>query len=188
MQIPIEISARHIHLSEEDLAKLFGAGYQLKILRPLSQPGLFAAEETVTLIGPKGRLEQVRVVGPCRSQTQVEVSLTDSRLLGVAPPIRVSGDLKGSVGVKMEGLQGAVDLEEGVIISKRHLHVNPDEAAKLELKNNNLISLQVAGERGLIFQNIVVRVAPDFRLACHLDTDEGNAAGIVGREAGELVK
>lgn len=188
MQIPIEISARHIHLSKKDLAQLFGAGYQLKILKQLSQPGLFAAEETVALIGPNGRLEQVRAVGPCRAQTQVEISSTDCRLLGIAAPIRISGDLSGSAGLKIAGPQGAVDLREGVIVAQRHLHLNPDEAAKLEVKNNDLISMQVASQRGLIFQNIIARVAPEFRLVCHLDTDEGNAGGIASGETGKLVK
>ena len=184
----IEVSARHIHLSREDLDKLFGEGYELKIKKDLSQKGEFAAEETVTLVGPKNSIEKLRVVGPVREKTQVELSYSDCFWAGIDAPLRLSGDVSGSAGAKTMGPKGEVELKEGVIVAKRHLHINPKEAEELNLKNNDLVKIKVIGERGLIFQNITVRVKPNFKKSAHIDTDEANAAGL-GKVcgAGELI-
>ena len=177
-KIPIEISARHIHLCREDLDKLFGSGYELKIKKDLSQEGEFASEETVTLIGPKNTIEKLRVVGPIREKTQVELSYSDCFFVGIDVPLRLSGDVAGSAGAKIAGPVGEIELKEGVIIAKRHLHLNPKEADELNLKNNDLVKIKVIGERGLVFENIVVRVKPNFKKSAHIDTDEANAAGL----------
>jgi putative phosphotransacetylase len=188
IKTPIEVSARHVHLCREDLDKLFGEGYELKIKKELSQEGEFAAEEIVTLIGPKNKIEKLRVVGPVREKTQVELSCTDSFNLGIDAPLRLSGDVSGSAPAKIIGPVGEVELKEGVIIAKRHFHLNPKEAEELNLKNNDLIKIKVVGERGLVFDNIAVRVKSNFKKSVHLDTDEANAAGL-GKVcgAGELI-
>ncbi|HEB01401.1 MAG TPA: phosphate propanoyltransferase [Candidatus Portnoybacteria bacterium] len=186
MKIPIEVSARHVHLSQEDLEKLFGPGAQLTKLKDLSQPGLFAAEETLTLANQELVIEKVRVVGPVRKQSQVELSVTDARRLKINPPLRVSGDLVGSERLILKGPRGTVELKEGVILAWRHLHTSPDEAQKLGLKNGDSASIKVKEDRALIFEKIVVRVDPNFRLALHIDTDEGNAAGI--EQSGEGIQ
>lgn len=178
MNIPIEISARHIHLSQGDADILFGANHQFQVYHPLSQTGQFAYEEKVDLAGPRGKVEGVRVLGPCRKQTQVEISETDARRLGVDAPVRESGHLEGSAGVKVIGPQGEVDLKEGVIIAQRHIHTDPATAEILHIKNGDHVKVDIDGIRDLIFENVAVRVDPSFRLAMHIDTDEGNAAEI----------
>lgn len=188
IKIPLEISARHIHLCQKDLDILFGKNYQLRKIKDLSQPGQFAAQETVTIFGPKGKIERVRILGPLRSQTQVEISKTDGFVLGTEPPLRVSGNLVGSGGIKILGPKSEINLKEGLIVAKRHLHVSPQKAQELEIKNSDLISIRIENERGLIFNNIIVRVDKDFRLACQLDTDEGNAAGVKPGDFGILIK
>lgn len=188
MKIPIEISARHAHLSQKDLEILFGCNYQLKKSKDLSQPGQFAAQETVKIKGPKGEIDKVRILGPVRPQTQIEVSMTDGFFLGIQPPLRLSGNLAGSTGIKIIGSRGEVNLKEGLIVAKRHLHVSPEEAKKLNIKNGDLVSVKTSDERSVIFNNIIVRVDKNFRLACQLDTDEANGAGVRQGEWGELVK
>jgi len=178
MKIPIEISARHVHLSKPDLEKLFGSGFELKKYKDLSQPGQFAAEETVRLVGPRGEVDSVRILGPCRAQTQVEVSETEARQLGVNPPVRDSGNLDGTPGIKLIGPAGEVDLTRGVILALRHIHIDPETAAKLKVKNYDRVKVDTSGMRDLLFENVLVRVSPDFRLTMHIDTDEANAAGI----------
>ena len=178
MKIPIEISARHIHLSKEDAQSLFGKEHDFKVLKELSQTGQFAFEETVKLVGPKDEIEGVRYLGPFREQTQVEISETEARKLGIDPPFRKSGNLKGSAGIKIVGPKGEIDLKEGVIIALRHLHMDTATANKLGLKNLDKAKVDVKGVRDLIFENVIVRVRDDFKLAMHLDTDESNAAGI----------
>lgn len=177
MKVKVEISARHIHLNQPDLEKLFGAGYELKNIKDLSQEGEFAAEETVTLVGPKRKLENLRVVGPVRSATQVELAYTDAFSLGLDAPLRISGNVAGSAGAKLIGPTGEVDLVEGIIIAKRHLHINQKEADELGLKNDDLVKVKVLGDRGLIFENVVVRIKPNFHTSVHVDTDEANASG-----------
>ncbi len=177
IKVRVEISARHVHLSQPDLEKLFGAGYVLKNIKDLSQEGEFAAEETVTLVGPKRKLENLRVVGPVRSATQIELAYTDAFSIGLDAPLRISGNVAGSAGVKIIGPAGEVDLKEGVIVAKRHLHVNQKDADELGLKNDDLVKVKLAGERGLVFENVVVRIKPNFHTSVHIDTDEANASG-----------
>ncbi|KKM11485.1 hypothetical protein SY88_08585 [Clostridiales bacterium PH28_bin88] len=175
--VPVGVSARHVHLSGEDLERLFGKGYQLTRLREL-QPGQFAAKECVTLVGPRGVLQNVRILGPARSQTQVEISRTDGYALGLNPPVRDSGDHAGSPGAVLVGPRGAVSLEQGVICPLRHIHMPPDHAERLGLRNKQRVRVRAEGERKAIFDEVLVRVAPDFRLELHLDTDEANASGL----------
>ncbi|HOJ78908.1 MAG TPA: phosphate propanoyltransferase [Bacillota bacterium] len=187
-KVPVGISNRHLHLSQADLEQLFGPGYQLKMMKPLSQPGQFAAEECVNLIGPKGRINKVRVLGPVRPQTQVEVSRTDSFVLGIDPPVRDSGAIENSAALTLEGPAGNVELKQGVIIAQRHLHLHTDEAAELGLKDKEIISVKFDGVRSVIFNNVLVRVHPNFAMDLHLDTDEANAAGLKNGDLGEIIK
>lgn len=186
-KVLIEVSARHIHLSKKDVEALFGAGYQLRKMRDLTQPSDFAAQETLA-IKADNLLESVRIVGPLREKTQIEVSRTDAIALGLNPPIRISGDLGGSVGITLIGPKGEVKLEEGVIIAKRHLHCATDEAKKLKLKNGQVVSIMAGSDREIAFNNIIVRVGDNYKLCLHLDTDEGNAAGIDKVAEGFIVK
>lgn len=186
-KIKIEVSARHIHLCQEDLERLFGASYKLKKLKDLSQPGQFACEETVKIVGLKNFIDNVRVIGPCRERTQVEVSKTDGYFLGDVPPLRVSGNVVGSSPVKIIGPKKEIDLKEGMILAMRHIHVSDKEAEELGLKDGQMVKVKCLGERGLVFENVVVRVNPKFRLMFQVDTDEGNAAGIEGGDIGELI-
>lgn len=188
MKIPIEISARHIHLCQEDLERLFGKGYKLKPLKKLSQADEFAAQETLTIIGPKDKIENVRIVGPLRDRTQVEVSRTDGYKLGDIPPLRVSGDITGSSPITLVGPKGKIDLKEGLICAKRHIHMSTSEAKKFGVKNRQLISVKISATRTLTFHDIIIRVKPNFKLAFHIDTDEGNAAWVETGEEGELIK
>ncbi len=176
-KILIEVSARHIHLAQKDLESLFGIGYQLNKVKDLTQPSDFAAQETLT-IKADNLLKNVRVVGPIRAKTQVEVSITDAIELGIKLPIRISGDLKGSAGVVLIGPKGEVKFEEGAIIAQRHIHCSTKEAKSLKLKNGQVISVMAGDNREVIFNNIVVRVGDNYRLCLHIDTDEANAAGI----------
>lgn len=176
LKIIIEVSARHVHLSPKDAAKLFGRGYQLKELKSLSQPGEFAAKETVSIKTAKGQIDNLRVIGPTRKQTQVEITLTDARKLKIAPPVRLSGDIKGSAGATLIGPKGQVRLKEGVIVAQRHIHCDPATAKKIGLTTKSQVTVTTFGERGLVLENIPVRIAPDFVLRLHLDTDEGNAS------------
>ncbi len=177
--IPIEISAHHVHLSQAHVEALFGAGHQLTRESDLSQPGQFACAEKVTLVGPKGRVERVRVLGPARKATQIEIAMTEQFKLGIHPPIRESGDVDGTPGITLEGSAGTIALEKGVICAHRHIHMSPEEAIRFGLKDRNTLQVRVAsGQRELIFGDVLLRVHPDFKLAMHLDTDEGNAANI----------
>lgn len=178
IKIPVEISARHIHLSQKDLEVLFGTGYQLTKKVNLTQLSDFACEETITIKSNSNVLENIRIVGPLREQTQVEISLTDAKKLQVNPPIRLSGDLKNSCGVKLVGPAGQLELMEGLIIAKNHIHCATEEAKRLKLKNGQEVSVKIFGERPITFHNVRVRIKDDYKLCLHLDTDEGNAAGI----------
>lgn len=175
-KVPVGVSGRHVHLSKEDLATLFGEGYELTVKKELSQPGQFAAEEVVTLVGPKSVISNVRILGPLRSQTQVEISRTDGFTLGVRPPVRQSGDIAGSAGITIVGPVGAITIKEGVIIAQRHIHMSPEDAEKFGVSDKDTVSVRVDGARALIFTNVLVRVRDDFRLDFHIDTDEANAA------------
>lgn len=184
MKIKIEISARHCHLSNKDLETLFGKNYQLKPIKKLPQPGQFAAKETVSLEVPGNRINNLRVVGPVRGKTQIEITQTDAYQLDIHPPVRQSGDLKGSTGAKLIGPKGTVKIKEGVIIAERHLHCDPISAKKLGLKNNQRVSVKTQGSRSVTLNNIIVRINKDFSLAFHIDidTDEANAALNFNRE------
>lgn len=184
----VEISARHVHVSEADLEILFGKGYKLTPKKDLSQPGQFACEERVTVVGPKRELAGVSILGPCRKETQVEISLTDARSIGVKAEIRESGDLEGTQGIKLVGPCGEVELTKGVIAAKRHIHMTPADAEKYGIvdKQNVLVKIEGTG-RALIFDDVVARVSPSYALAMHLDTDEANAAAIAGCTEGEIV-
>ena len=184
----IETSARHIHVSEKDFKILFGEDAVLTKKKDLSQPGQFSCFEKLDIVGPKRTIQNVTILGPCRAQTQVELSLTDARHIGVAAPIRESGDLAGSGACRLEGPYGAVELSEGVIAAKRHLQMTPKDAEEVGVRDRDTGSVRInSAERGLIFSDVVVRVSPDYSLAMHLDTDEANAAGLNG-ETGTIVK
>jgi putative phosphotransacetylase len=185
-QVPVGVSARHAHLAAEHIEILFGKGYELTPTKDL-QPGQFACQETVTLVGPKRALHNVRVLGPARSQSQVEVSVTDCYALGVEPVLRASGDLKGSPGVAVVGPQGAFYLTEGVIVAWRHVHMTPDLAKTFGVKDAELIKAKAMGNRGLVFDQILVRVSAAATLELHIDTDEANAAGLESGDEVELI-
>ncbi|HIT64808.1 MAG TPA: phosphate propanoyltransferase [Candidatus Ventrimonas merdavium] len=189
MKFMVETSARHVHVSPADLATLFGEGYELTWKKDLSQPGQFACEERVTVVGPKKELKGVSILGPCRKQTQVELSLTDARSIGCAAPIRESGDLAGSGPCKIIGPKGEIEISEGVIAAKRHIHATPADAEALGVQNGDIVSVKIDTDgRSLVFGDVVVRVSDSYALAMHIDTDESNAAGC-GREVyGEIVK
>ena len=177
-KIIVEMSARHVHVTERDLETLFGKGASLTPKRELSQPGQYLCEERVDLIGPKKTIANVSILGPTRPETQVEVSLTDARTLGVEAPIRMSGDVKGSGAVTIKGPVGEVTLTEGVIAAKRHIHMTPEDAEKMNLKDGQTVSVKIGGERGLVFDETVLRVSKKFATALHIDTDEANAVAL----------
>ncbi|MBI4984088.1 MAG: acetate/propionate family kinase [Rhodocyclales bacterium] len=176
--IPIEVSAHHVHLSQGDVDKLFGPGHQLTPEHELSQPGQFACEEKVNLIGPKGKIANVRVLGPTRKETQVEIAMTEQFKVGIQSPIRESGDLANTPGLVLEGPAGRATIERGVICAQRHIHMPPEDAMRMRLRDKYVVSVRVEGARELIYGDVVVRVNPNYRLAMHIDTDEGNAANI----------
>ena len=198
-EILVETSARHVHVTQETLEVLFGKGAELTVRNPLSQPGQFASGQRVDLVGYKlnkatgekveTRIKGVSILGPVRKENQVEVSLTDARTLGVAAPVRESGNIAGSGACKLVGPAGEVELKEGVIVAKRHIHMTPADAEEFGVENGQIVQLEVkTNERSLIFGDVVVRVRGDFALACHIDTDESNAAGCSGVVYGRLVK
>lgn len=184
IKVPIGVSGRHAHVSREHLNILYGEGYELTSIKELSQPGQFAAQETIDLVTEKGSFKNVRILGPVRSQSQVEIALTDAVKLGLKPPVRDSGDLKGSPGVTLVGPKGSVQLNEGVIAACRHIHMTPEDAAAMNLTDKEIVQVSCGGERGLLFDQVLVRVSPSYQLEMHIDTDEGNAAMI---KTGELV-
>jgi len=187
IEIPVEVSARHCHLSKEDSEKLFGKDYELKKLKQLYQPGDFAAEETVDLKFDDKKIERLRVVGPFREKTQVEVSKTDAISLGANPPVRLSGNLGGSERLTLVSPKGEVELKEGLIIAKRHLHCATEEIKDLGLKNGDIISVKIESERSVTFYDVEVRVGDNYKLCLHLDTDEGNASGINKKGVGTIL-
>lgn len=187
-KIPIAISARHVHLKQADVEALFGKGHQLTPSRPLSQPGQFACEEKVTLIGPRQSIEGVRVLGPARSDTQIEISRTDEFFLGIDAPVRGSGDIANTPGITLEGPAGRVELDHGVICAWRHIHMHPDDADHFEVQDHDIVEVAVEGTgRDLIFGDVLIRVSPNFKLEMHIDTDEGNAAELPRDYEGALV-
>ena len=183
----VETSARHVHLTAEAVEILFGKGHTLTNKKDLSQPGQYACEEKVTVKGPKGALK-ASILGPTRPANQVELSLTDARTIGVTVPVRESGDVTGSAGCVLEGPCGTVEMTEGVIAAKRHIHMTTADAAALGVSDKEIVSVKVDTSRPLIFGDVVVRVNDNFALAMHIDTDEANAAGACGAVYGEIVK
>ena len=187
-KILVEVSARHIHVTDEQLETLYGKDYKLTVKKELSQPGQFVSNERLTLIGPKGELK-ASILGPTRKAAQVELSLTDARTLGVTAQVRESGDIAGTTGIKVVGPAGEIELTEGVIAAKRHIHMTPADAEKFGVKSGDIVSVKVDTDgRSVVFGDTVIRVREDFALAMHIDTDEGNAAGMNGSVEGELIK
>lgn len=184
----IETSARHVHVSRRVLDILFGEGYTLTKKKDLSQPGQYACEERVAVIGPKSSFPAVSILGPERKETQVELSASDARSIGVKAPIRESGDLEGSAPCKLVGPKGEVELKDGVIVAKRHIHMTPEDAEKYGCKDKQIVSVKVqSAERSLVFGDVVVRVSPSYALAMHIDTDESNAASCTPGLVGEII-
>lgn len=188
-KVIVETSARHVHLAKEHVDILFGEGHALTFKKDLSQPGQFACEERVSIVGPKNTIKNVIVLGPERKASQVEVSLTDARTLGIAAPVRESGDVANSGACKLVGPCGEVELSEGVIVAKRHIHFTPDEAAEANVSDKEIVMVKVVSNgRTTIFDDVVVRVHPNFAGAMHIDTDESNAAMAFGQIYGEIIK
>lgn len=187
--ILVETSARHIHVTQEALEILFGKGAALTPKKDLSQPGQYACVERLTIVGPKKEMPNVSILGPVRSATQVEISLTDARSIGLAAPVRESGDIAGSAGCKLVGPCGEIEIKEGVIAAKRHIHMTPEDAAAEGVKDKEIVKVKIPTEgRALIFDDVVIRVSDKFATAMHIDTDESNAAGISGEVFGEIIK
>jgi len=185
-RVIIEGSGKHCHVTRETLDVLYGEGFELEVKKMLSQPGQFATPHKVTVVGPRGSMDLV-IIGPCRPADQVELSLTDARALGFDCPIRESGDLKGSPGCKLAGPNGEVEISEGVIVAKRHIHLTPEDAKKFGLSDKQIVKVRVNGPRALIFDEVVARVRDDFATYMHIDYDEVNAAALAGDVTGEII-
>ena len=187
--IIVETSARHCHLSPEDLVTLFGEGYELTPKKWLTQPGQFSAEERVKLIGPKSTIEKFGIIGPVRGATQIELSYSDARALGIIAPLRMSGDVAGSAGCKLVGPKGEIELSEGVIIAKRHIHFDPASAEKYNVTDGEVVQAKIDTDgRSLIFDDVVCRCGASHALAMHIDTDEANAAGVKPDTTCQVIK
>lgn len=188
-KVLVETSARHVHVTEEDLKVLFGEDAKLTFKKALSQPGQFAAEERVTIVGPKKSQPNVSILGPCRKATQVELSATDARSLGFEIAIRESGDIKGTPGCTIIGPKGQIELKEGVIVAKRHIHLTPEVAKEMGVVDKQIVKVEVENEkRSLVFGDVVIRVRDDFAPAMHIDTDESNAGSIGPNTYGNIIK
>ena len=181
-KIPIGVSNRHVHLSRKDMDVLFGVGVELTKKSDLAQPGQYAANETVAVRGPKGEFKKVRVLGPLRSESQVEISLTDGFQIGVKAPIKESGHLDNTPGVTLVGPKGSIDLPSGTIVALRHIHMSPDEAAKLGVRDKDIVEVETFGERAGVLGNVLVRVSDKFNLEMHVDIDEANACGLKNKD------
>ena len=185
--VMVETSARHLHVSQDVLEKLFGEGAELTKKKDLSQPGQFACEEKVTVVGAKGEFKMT-ILGPVRKDSQVELSLSDARKIGIPAPVRESGDIEGTPGCKLIGPKGEVEISKGVIAAKRHIHLDPKTAEEFGVQDKQIVSLKINGTgRALVFGDVVIRVSPNFAPAAHLDTDEANAAGLAGNTDGEII-
>ena len=185
--VSVGLSNRHIHLTQEHVENLFGKGYELTKLKDLVQPGQYACHEKVDLVGTKGTIKGVRVLGPARRKTQVEISLADGYVLGVKPPIRDSGDLAGSPGIKIVGPKGEVHIEEGVIVAARHIHMHTSDGERLGLRDKDVVKVRVGGQRGLVFENVVIRMSLKYSLELHVDLEEGNGAGLKNGDMVEII-
>lgn len=187
-KLPIALSNRHIHVSQKDLDILFGQGYELTNFKDLSQPGQYACEEKIDVVGPKNTIKGVRILGPVRPDTQFEISIADAYVLGVTPMIRNSGDVKDTPGIKLVGPKGEVEIDKGVIVAARHIHMHTNDGEDFGVADNQIVSIRTAGPRGLVFENVLVRVHKNFALEMHVDVEEGNAAGIRNGDMVELIK
>lgn len=185
--VSVGVSARHIHLSQEHIEQLFGQGYELTVMNPLSQPGQYAANETVAVEGPRGSFPRVRILGPARGQTQLEISRTDTYRLGIDAPVRQSGDIEGTPGVKIIGPAGEVVTTSGVIVAARHIHFHPDDAEAWGITDKQKLKVRLPGERPLVMEDVIARVSPSYALDMHIDTDEANAAGIKNGERAQII-
>lgn len=184
--VPVGLSNRHAHLSQADINVLFGEGFELTNMKDLKQPGQYACEEKITVVGPKGSLS-MRVLGPARNQSQIEVSLTDGFVLGVQPPVRQSGDLVGSPGGKIVGPKGEVEIGEGIIAASRHIHMHTTDGERFGVNDKDIVSVKVEGDRGLVFNNVLARVNAAFSLEFHVDIDEGNASKLKNGDNIEII-
>ncbi|QMV43576.1 phosphate propanoyltransferase [Cohnella cholangitidis] len=185
--IPVGVSNRHVHLAPRHVEALFGEGYELKPLRELSQRGQYAAQETVAIVGPKGNIPGVRILGPARGETQVEISRTDSYRLGVQTPVRLSGDIRGTPGITLIGSAGTVVLSEGLIVARNHLHLSPEDAKRLQVGQGDRLMLRTNGDRPVIFAGVVARIDPRFTLDFHIDTDEANSSFLSNGDSVTLI-
>ncbi|MFA5528667.1 MAG: phosphate propanoyltransferase [Peptostreptococcales bacterium] len=186
-KVPIGLSNKHLHLSQEHIDVLFGKNYELTRTKDLSQPGQFACEEKVDILGPKGTLKGIRVLGPARPETQIEISLADARALGLKVPVRDSGDIEGTPGAKIVGPKGEVELDKGVIVAGRHIHMHTKDGEASGYKDKDIVCVQVDGKRGLIFNNVLIRVGDCYSLEMHLDIEEGNAAMLDNGDIVEII-
>lgn len=184
----VGLSNKHLHLKNEDIETLFGKGHTLTPTKDLKQPGQFASEEKVDIVGPKGTLKGIRVLGPARPETQIELAMTDARAIGINAPVRESGKLDGTPGAKLIGPAGEVTIDHGVVIALRHIHLSPAQAIEAGVKDKEVVSIKFEGERGLVFDNVLVRSGEGHEREIHLDTDEGNAAGLSNGTLGEIIK
>ncbi|SUY46554.1 propanediol utilization protein PduL-like protein [Clostridium putrefaciens] len=187
-KIPVGISNRHVHLSEKDVESLFGKGYKLTKFKDLSQTGQYACNEILTICGPKGAIERVRILGPERSKTQVEVLMGDCIKLGVKQHVKLSGDLSGTAGVTLIGPKGSVQLEEGLVVAQRHIHMTKEDAKNLDVCNGDIVSIKIDDLRGGIYSNVAIRANDASKLECHLDIEEANAMGISSKTKITIVK
>ena len=184
----VEASGRHVHLSKEHLEQLFGKGYELTIAKELSQPGQYAAKERIRVIGPKGEFSIVVILGPCRDFSQVELSLTDCKDIGIKGVLRESGKIEGTPGILIGVGENYIQLDKGAIVAKRHIHMTPEDAEKLNVKDNELVKVKVSGERPVIFDDVLIRVKSSFRLSMHIDYDEANACGYTSGVKGSIIR
>ena len=187
-KVQVSLSNKHLHLKAEDIDKLFGKGHELSVFKALVQPGQFACDEKVDIVGPKGELKGIRVLGPARPETQVELALTDARAIGIKAPIRESGKLEGTPGCKLVGPCGEIDLDHGVIAALRHVHLTAEQAEEAGVRDKDIVRLKIEGERGLILENVLVRSGAAHEKEVHLDTDEGNAASCGPGTIAEIIK
>lgn len=187
-EVPVGISNRHVHLSQADLDTLFGQGYKLTPIKDLSQPGQFACKETVTIVGPKGAIEKVRVLGPVRGKSQIEILAGDGFKLGIKAPAKLSGDLTGTPGITIVGSKGAVQTAEGVIVAQRHIHMTPRDAENYGVHDGQIVKISVEGPRGGVYGNVVIRATDTSALECHIDTEEANAMGVDSSTIVKIIK
>lgn len=188
LKVLVESSGRHVHVTEKDLETLFGKGFQLEVKKELSQPGQFLSHQKVDVVGPKGALKNVSIIGPCRKQSQVEISFTDARPLGVTPPVSESGKLEGSAGCTLIGPAGQVELTEGVIVAKRHVHISEEDGKKYGFEDGENIQVKIEGQRALVFDEVIARVGTQHATAMHIDYDEANASCAFGTVYGIVIK